>query len=221
MLHHIASKSVSNREAMSDLVAVASFILKQNFEPLADEVLATKVAVARAGALPNPKQAPNLVTLYPAYNVNDNGDVYLDDMSPAGVQAATVRLSDEITLLHCQFDESNACLLDGWSARRRAALGLLGEVCLGVESNQALLRLSGGCEQLVGIVEGTGDDSGFRGDTLLLLEDCAVALASGMPLNSCTPGYDIESDVLCAAVGVLRIMAEMRSGDTLSEAPNR
>ena len=49
MLHHIASKSTTNREAMSDLVAVAIFILKKDFEALAPEVLAAKVAVARSG----------------------------------------------------------------------------------------------------------------------------------------------------------------------------
>ncbi len=110
------------------------------------------------------------MTFQPAYNVNDNGDVYLDDMSPSGLQAAAACLSDDIALLNRQFDESNACLLVTWSARRRAALGLLAEVCLGVESNQALLRLSGGCEQLVGIVESTGDIGGNGGAASPLLE---------------------------------------------------
>jgi hypothetical protein len=31
----------------------------------------------------------------------------------------------------------------------------------------------------------------------------------------------MESEVLCAATAVLRILAESRSGDSMSEAPNR
>jgi hypothetical protein len=78
-------------------------------------------------------------------------------MSPDGLRAAAAKLSNDLQLLDRQFEEGNISLLAAWEARRRAALGLLGEVCLGVESNQALLRLSGGCELLVGVVESTGD----------------------------------------------------------------
>jgi hypothetical protein len=78
-------------------------------------------------------------------------------MSADGLRAAAATLSNDLQLLDKQFKESNISLLAAWEARRRAALGLLGEVCLGVESNQALLRLSGGCELLVGVVESTGD----------------------------------------------------------------
>jgi hypothetical protein len=59
-------------------------------------------------------------------------------------------------VLEQQFKEGNATALAEWNCRRRAALGLLGELCLGIESNQALLRLSGGCELLVEVVESTG-----------------------------------------------------------------
>jgi hypothetical protein len=34
-------------------------------------------------------------------------------------------------------------------------------------------------------------------------------------------GCDVSSEVLCAAVTVLRILAELRSGDSMSETPNR
>ena len=34
-------------------------------------------------------------------------------------------------------------------------------------------------------------------------------------------GCDVSSEVLCAAVSVLRILAELRSGDSMSETPNR
>ena len=33
-------------------------------------------------------------------------------------------------------------------------------------------------------------------------------------------GFDVESDVLCAALCVLRILADLRSGESLSETPN-
>ena len=48
----------------------------------------------------------------------------------------------------------------------------------GIDSNQALLRLSGGCDLLVRIADSTG--------------------------------YDITSEVLCASVGVLRILGEQQ-----------
>ena len=87
--------------------------------------------------------------------------MYTDDMSAEGLRASAKQLADEEKLLDKQFEEGNAALFAGWNTRRRAALGLLGEVCLGIESNQALLRLSGGCELLVGlwIVQVRGDDS--------------------------------------------------------------
>ena len=91
-----------------------------------------------------------------AYNVTEAGDVYTDDMSAEGLRASAKQLADEEKLLDKQFEEGNAALFAGWNTRRRAALGLLGEVCLGIESNQALLRLSGGCELLVGVVDSTG-----------------------------------------------------------------
>lgn len=49
MLHHIAAKSPTNREAMSDLVALCSFILKQEFVPLGPEQLDLQRQVARSG----------------------------------------------------------------------------------------------------------------------------------------------------------------------------
>lgn len=49
MLHHIAAKSTTNREAMSDLVALCSFILKQDFIPLGSEQLDSQRQVARSG----------------------------------------------------------------------------------------------------------------------------------------------------------------------------
>lgn len=52
MLHHIASKSATNREAMSDLVSVACFTLKQEFAPLPSEKLSVQKAVARSGFIP-------------------------------------------------------------------------------------------------------------------------------------------------------------------------
>ncbi len=51
MLHHIAAKSPTNREAMSDLVALCSFILKQDFVPLGPEQLDLQRQVARSGML--------------------------------------------------------------------------------------------------------------------------------------------------------------------------
>ncbi len=52
------------------------------------------------------------------------------------IRAAAARLDGDLMLLNRQFEEGNAVLLKGWKERQRAALGLLGEVCLGVESNQ-------------------------------------------------------------------------------------
>ena len=77
-------------------------------------------------------------------------------MSADGLRAAAASLAEEESLLNRQFEEGNVALRSCWSSRRRAGLGLLAEVCLGVESNQALLRLSGGCELLVGIADSTG-----------------------------------------------------------------
>jgi hypothetical protein len=91
-----------------------------------------------------------------AYNVTEAGAVYTDDMSDEGLRAAAKQLAEDEKLLDKQFEEGNIALFAGWNTRRRAALGLLGEVCLGIESNQALLRLSGGCELLVGVVDSTG-----------------------------------------------------------------
>ena len=139
MLQHIASKGNTNREAMSDLVAVASFILKQEHVPLALEKLHSQKAVALA-----------------AYNFTETGDAYTDDMSTQGLQLAAAKLKEDYELLEKQFEEGNTALFAGWNNRRRSALGLLGEICLGVESNQALLRLSGGCDLLVAIVNSTG-----------------------------------------------------------------
>jgi hypothetical protein len=93
-----------------------------------------------------------------AYNVTEAGAVYTNDMSEEGLRLAAKQLADEEKVLEKQFEDGNVVLFAGWNMRRRAALGLLGEVCLGIESNQALLRLSGGCELLVGVVDSTGSE---------------------------------------------------------------
>ena len=139
MLQHIAAKSSTNREAMSDLVSASCFILKQPFAPIDPEQLQLKKLAARS-----------------LYKVNDAGQLYLDDMSADGLRAAAAKLAEDERVLEQQFKDGNTTALAEWNCRRRAALGLLGELCLGIESNQALLRLSGGCELLVEVVESTG-----------------------------------------------------------------